>query len=64
MSVFIKETGSDKWVFIRDGEVRFTSNKDQDTKLESADKLYTFCTLYSELITLYNKGTLQTHNIN
>lgn len=60
--VVIKETGSDKWVFIRDGEVRFTSNKDQAAKLVSADKLPSFCSLYAELISLYTRGTLITEN--
>lgn len=61
--VIIKETGSDKWVFIRDGEVRFTSNKDQATKLVSADKLHSFCSLYAELISLYNRGALVTEKV-
>lgn len=60
MKVF--ESGSGKWVFIRDSEVRYTSNIDDatvfdDITLQSAHQYFGDFAIYKKTLFVYPKGS-------
>jgi hypothetical protein len=60
--VNVFETGSGKWVWIHDGSVRYTSNKDQatvfdDRMLHSADTFFEDFLIYKDTMLAVPLGT-------